>query len=178
MRATAPPVARILLFYDHREYGTVRRSRLARMKILNRECAEFLVIDDEPAITKFLCAYLKHKGHTCAALTDGLQTTAWLELYDCEVVVVDLNMPTVDGISLITHIREIQPDLPIIVFTGIGYEEDKMHAALRAGANGYVSKNLPIEQLYCVLSRVLGTCRQSARRDALARTRPTLVGAA
>ena len=48
-----------------------------------------------------------------------------------------------------------------------------------AGANGYVSKNLPVEQLYCVLSRVLATCRQRALREA--RTplpRPALLGAA
>ena len=165
-------------FYDYREYGIARRSNPARMKILNRECAEFLVIDDDPALTRFLCAYLNHKGHTCAALTDGLQTTAWLEIHDCEVMVVDLNMPKVDGISLITYIRGIAPNLPIIVFTGVGYEEEKMHAALRAGANGYVSKNLPIEQLYCVLSRVLGTSRQGARRDSLVRTSPALAGAA
>ena len=72
-----------------------------------------------------------------------------------------------DGISLIHHAREIQPSLPVIVFTGMGYEEEKMHAALRAGANGYVSKHLPVEQLYCVLLRVLTTCRQRARREAL-----------
>jgi DNA-binding NarL/FixJ family response regulator len=54
-----------------------------------------------------------------------------------------------------------------------------MHAALRAGANGYVSKNLPIEQLYCVLSRVLATCQQRARREALtARSHHQLAGAA
>ncbi|HEY1581534.1 MAG TPA: response regulator [Chthoniobacterales bacterium] len=148
------------------------------MKILNRDCAEFLVIDDDPAITKFLATYLREKGHTCATLTEGFQTASWLEMQDCEVVIVDLNMPKVDGISLISFIREIQPDLPIIVFTGIGYEEEKMHAALRAGANGYVSKNLPIEQLYCVLSRVLGTCRQRARREVLSRSQPALLGAA
>lgn len=148
------------------------------MKILDRDRAEFLVIDDEPAITTFLAAYLKQKGHTCAALTDGFQTASWLEMNDCEVVVVDLNMPKVDGISLITFIREVRPNLPIIVFTGIGYEEEKMHGALRAGANGYVSKNLPVEQLYCVLSRVLGTCRQRARHEAITRVRPALVGAA
>ena len=76
-------------------------------------------------------------------------------------------MPKVDGISLISYIREMSRKLPIIVFTGVGYDEDRMHAALRAGANGYVSKNLPIEQLYCVLSRVLATCQQRARREAL-----------
>ncbi len=147
------------------------------MKILNRDCADFLVIDDDPSVTRFLAAYLKQKGHSCATLMEGFQTAVWLEMHDCEVVVVDLNMPKVDGISLITYIREIQPSLPIIVFTGVGYEEEKMHAALRAGANGYVSKNLPVEQLYCVLSRVLATCRQRARRESLVQPRPALLGA-
>lgn len=148
------------------------------MKILNRDCADFLVIDDDPSVTRFLAAYLKQKGHTCATLTEGFQTAVWLEMHDCEVVVVDLNMPKVDGISLITYIREIQRNLPIIVFTGVGYEEDKMHAALRAGANGYVSKNLPVEQLYCVLARVLATSRQRARRESITAPRRAMLGAA
>ena len=148
------------------------------MKLLPRDCAEFLIIDDDPAITRFLVTYLKHKGHTCQSLTEGFRTAAWLELHDCEVVIVDLRMPKVDGISLISYIRDINRNIPIIVFTGVGYDEDRMHAALRAGANGYVSKNLPIEQLYCVLSRVLATCQQRARREALARPQPVLAGAA
>ena len=94
------------------------------------------------------------------------------------MVVVDLNMPQVDGISLIAFIREIRPTLPIIVFTGVGYDEEKMHGALRAGANGYVSKNLPVEQLYCVLARVLATHRQRTRQEAMTRVRPALLGAA
>jgi DNA-binding NarL/FixJ family response regulator len=48
-----------------------------------------------------------------------------------------------------------------------------MHAALRAGANGYVSKNLSIEQLYCLLSRVLATCQQrgAGKQSTLSRIR-------
>jgi DNA-binding response OmpR family regulator len=147
------------------------------MKVLNR--AEFLIIDDDPAIAKFLVTYLKQKGHSCDSLTEGFRTAAWLEHHRCDVVVVDLNMPKVDGISLIRYIRELSGDLPIIVFTGVGYDEERMHAALRAGANGYVSKNLPIEQLYCVLSRVLATCQQRARRQSMThRQQPVLAGAA
>ena len=136
------------------------------MKVLTRAKSEFLIIDDDPAVAKFLVTYLKQKGHTCESLTEGFRTASWLEHNHCDVVIVDLNMPKVDGISLITYIREMSAALPIIVFTGVGYDEDRMHAALRAGANGYVSKNLPIEQLYCVLSRVLATCQQRARREA------------
>ncbi len=148
------------------------------MKVLNR--AEFLIIDDDPAIAKFLVTYLKQKGHSCDSLTEGFRTAAWLEHHRCDVVVVDLNMPKVDGISLIHYIRELSGDLPIIVFTGVGYDEARMHAALRAGANGYVSKNLPIEQLYCVLSRVLATCQQRARRQSIPhrQQQPVLAGAA
>jgi DNA-binding NtrC family response regulator len=148
------------------------------MKLLNRDSSQFLIIDDDPALNRFLVTYLRQKGHTCESLTEGFQTATWLAHHDCEVVIVDLRMPKIDGMSLISFIREITPALPIIVFTGMGYDEDQMHAALRAGANGYVSKNLPIEQLYSVLSRVLATCQQRARRQALTLHEPALLGAA
>jgi DNA-binding response OmpR family regulator len=151
----------------------------APMKVITAANFEFLIIDDDPAITTFVATYLKQKGHTCESLTEGFQTAQWLEHNRCDVVIVDLQMPKVDGLSLIKYIREISRALPIIVFTGIGYDEDAMHAALRAGANGYVSKNLPVEQLYGVLSRVLATCQQRARRPALAgRRNQVLAGAA
>lgn len=154
------------------------------MKLLSRASADFLIIDDNPGIAQFLVDYLEDKGHTCGALTDGFHTASWLEHNQCAVVIVDLNMPKIDGISLIRFIRGINPHLPIIVFTGVGYNEDRMHEALRAGANGYVSKNLPTDQLYCVLSRVLASCQQQARRRALTGThadthmQPVLAGAA
>jgi DNA-binding NtrC family response regulator len=148
------------------------------MKLSERESSQFLIIDDDPGITTFLVTYLRQKGHTCESLTEGFQTATWLAHNDCEVVIVDLKMPKVDGISLISFIRDINPTLPIIVFTGMGYDENQMHAALRAGANGYVSKNLPIEQLYCVLSRVLATCQQRARRPTQSKPQTALLGAA
>ncbi|MDQ2824886.1 MAG: response regulator [Verrucomicrobiota bacterium] len=149
------------------------------MELLNRESCQFLIIDDDPSITRFLATYLRQKGHTCQSLTEGFQTATWLAHHDCDVAVVDLKMPKVDGISLISFIREIHSTLPIIVFTGMGYDEDQMHAALRAGANGYVSKNLPVEQLYSVLSRVLATCQQRARKRAVInRSELALLGAA
>lgn len=147
------PLARLVLYGNY------------KMKAPTRDFAQFLIIDDDPAIARFLVTYLRQKGHTCEALTDGFQTANWLSHHDCDVAVVDLKMPKVDGISLISFIREINAQLPIVVFTGVGYDEEQMHAALRAGANGYVSKNLPIEQLYCVLSRVLTTCQLRSRQE-------------
>jgi DNA-binding response OmpR family regulator len=133
------------------------------MNALDPDSFQFLIIDDDPSISRFLVTYLRQKGHSCASLTEGFDTAAWLAHNSCEVVIVDLKMPKIDGISLISFIREINPSVAIIVFTGMGYDEDQMNAALRAGANGYVSKNLPVEQLYSVLSRVLATTQARAR---------------
>jgi DNA-binding response OmpR family regulator len=138
------------------------------MKPLDRDTFQFLIIDDDPSISRFLVTYLRQKGHSCASLTEGFDTAAWLAHNNCDVVVVDLKMPKIDGISLISFIREINVAAPIIVFTGMGYDEESMHSALRAGANGYVSKNLPVEQLYSVLARVLATSQQRARQSASA----------
>ena len=148
------------------------------MKLPPRKSFQFLIIDDDPSIARFLVTYLRQKGHSCESLTEGFQTATWLAHNDCEVIIVDLKMPKVDGISLISFIRDINVTVPIIVFTGMGYDEEHMHAALRAGANGYVSKNLPIEHLYCVLSRVLATCQQQARQKIPNRAQPVLAGAA
>src|SRR5207253_3477369 len=93
----------------------------------------------------------------------------------CEVVVVDLNLPNANGTSLIASLRAIDARLPIVVFTEKGCNEAQVRAAMRAGASGYVSKNLPMEQLYCVLARVLAAARYNARRVRLPRE---LLGAA
>ena len=148
------------------------------MKLPQRPSSQFLIIDDDPGVARFLVTYLRQKGHSCDSLTDGFETATWLAHNDCDVIIVDLKMPKVDGITLTAFIREINATVPIIVFTGMGYNEAQMHAALRAGANGYVSKNLPIEQLYCVLQRVLATCQQRATRQKLRPQQPALAGAA
>ena len=148
------------------------------MNLPERPSSQFLIIDDDPGIAHFLVTYLRQKGHTCDSLTDGFETATWLAHNDCEVIIVDLKMPKVDGITLTAFIREINATVPIIVFTGMGYNEAQMHAALRAGANGYVSKNLPIEQLYCVLQRVLATCQQRSSRQKSNQQSAALAGTA
>jgi DNA-binding NtrC family response regulator len=160
----ASALARVLLEQGSRNYNSPPTGALP-MQLPNRERVHFLVVDKDDAIARLVSAYLKEKGHTCDTLAESFLTSAWLEMHDCEVAVVDLNMPQVDGISLISYLREIRPGLPVVVFTGVGYDDQKMHEALRAGANGYVSKNLPIDQLYGVLEHVLVSCRQKARHE-------------
>ncbi len=137
--------------------------------------AEFLLVDDDPSVSEFLATYLSERGHPSNATIEGNEALDWLSENRCEVVVVDLNWPNANGISLVASLRAIDARLPIVVFTENGCDEAQVRAAMRAGASGYVSKNLPMEQLYCVLARVLAAARYNERR---VRVQRELLGAA
>src|SRR5688572_17773731 len=115
----------------------------------------FLVVDDNRLLNRFLTTYLRSKGHTCSSLTDSSKVLSWLDLNPCDAIILDIGMPKIDGISLISMIREKFATLPIVMFTGLGYDEEAMQAARKAGANGYVSKGLGPSEIYSALMRVL-----------------------
>lgn len=115
----------------------------------------FLVVDDNRLLNRFLVTYLRSKGHTSAALTDASKVESWLELNDCDAIVLDIGMPKIDGLTLVSVLRQRHPNLPIIIFTGLGYDEEMMQTARLAGANGYVSKGLGPTEIYSALMRVL-----------------------
>ena len=87
----------------------------------------------------------------------GARAIALLESEPFSLLITDLRMPKMDGLSLISVIRADHADLPIIIFTGLGYDEEMMQAARVAGANGYVSKGLGPSEIYSAVMRVLNT---------------------
>lgn len=117
----------------------------------------FLVVDDNRLLNRFLASYLRGKGHTCATLSDPTKVENWIQQHECDAVILDLGMPKVDGLSVISIIRKTHTELPIVIFTGLGYDEELMQAARFAGANGYVSKGLGPSEVYSALMRVLST---------------------
>ena len=116
----------------------------------------FLVVDDNRLLNRFLTTYLRGKGHSATSLNDSTKVESWLDLNPCDGLILDIGMPKIDGLTLIPQVRENHPTLPIVMFTGLGYDEEAMKAARKAGANGYVSKGLGPSEIYSALLRVLG----------------------
>ncbi len=124
----------------------------------------FLVVDDNQLLNRFLTTYLRDKGHHAFSLTDGTKVLGWLETNACDAVIQDIGMPKIDGLQLVAMMRERHADLPIVMFTGLGYDEDAMQTARKAGANGYVSKGLGPSEIYSALMRVLGQTQRVPAR--------------
>lgn len=123
-----------------------------------------VIVDDDPRLCELLAEYLELHDHACDWLNDGNQLLAWLRLNpDCDAVVLDIDMPAIDGLSLLPTLRAAHPDLPVLMCTGAGFDERKMAAARAAGASGYVSKGLPVADTYVALRRVVA--QEAKRRE-------------
>jgi two-component system KDP operon response regulator KdpE len=117
-----------------------------------------LVIDDEPAMVGAVAALVGSVGHRVSAAYDGAE---WLRHYDDEhpdLVILDLAMPGMDGVTVCTELRQ-RGATPIIVLSGEGQEAAKVEA-LDAGADDYVTKPFGKDEL---LARIRAVTRR--RRD-------------
>jgi two-component system, OmpR family, KDP operon response regulator KdpE len=105
-----------------------------------------LVVDDEPAILRFLQASLESQGYTVATAANARTALDLVKRHAADLVVLDLGLPDVDGLDVIRHIREGGETLPIIILSSRENETAKVRA-LDLGADDYVTKPFGIDEL-------------------------------
>jgi signal transduction histidine kinase/DNA-binding response OmpR family regulator len=110
-----------------------------------------LTIDDEQAVRDTICAYLEDYNYTVFVAKDGQNGLDVLKTHQIDLVLVDLRMPELDGIGVLSHIQKEMADLPVIVISGTGEISDVVKA-LRLGAWDYILK--PIADMTILLHAV------------------------
>src|SRR5712672_1130095 len=98
-----------------------------------------LVVDDEQSHSKVLAATLQREGYEVQVASDGEEALLALDRDGADVVVTDLVMPKMDGLSLLRKVVTRHPDIPVIVITANG-RIDKAVEAMKAGAFDFLAK--------------------------------------
>ncbi|MGQ9819149.1 MAG: response regulator [Candidatus Kapaibacteriales bacterium] len=116
-----------------------------------------LVVEDSETIRKFLVMSLKLAGFNVISAVDGMEALEKFPLQNVDLLVTDLNMPNVDGFSLIKTIRENPEykDLPIIILSSLGKDED-IRRGFEVGANSYLIKPFNAKRILYEISKYLG----------------------
>ncbi len=116
-----------------------------------------LVVDDEPQIREMLSMYLSNHGYETFTAGDSSQTLRAVAESKVDVVVLDIGLAEEDGLKLLEQLKTQRPELHVIMLTGMGFVEDLLQEAQQKGADGYVSKVLPLDELLTAIQKILKT---------------------
>lgn len=122
--------------------------------------AKILVIDDEQGIRDLLDTLLQRKGYDVVLAASGQKGLELLRREQPDVIVLDLKMPGMDGLTVLQQIRSFDSKKPVIILTGAGTPETEQKVrALRVAE--FVKKEFSLHRLGDALKRLLVTSNSS-----------------
>ncbi len=124
--------------------------------------ARILVVEDDPSILRGLQLNLAMEGYAVRSAMDGESGLSLARTERPDLLLVDVMLPRLDGLSLIRALRTTDPDVPILVLSAKGQEADKV-AGLSLGADDYVVKPFSLREL---LARIQAALRRRRTRPA------------
>jgi DNA-binding response OmpR family regulator len=126
------------------------------------ETGRILVVDDDESIRKLLVVTLESSGYSVDTAKDGKEAIRKSNSNPYDLALVDLRLPDMDGIELLTEMKQIAPTMMKIILTGYPSLESAIEA-INKGADGYILKPVKTEQL-------LSTVQEHLRKQREAKT--------
>ena len=114
-----------------------------------------LVVDDESSIRELLQKTLALAEYDVDTAPDGRAALERLRLGNYDLLIADLKMPGMDGLTLIREARRLKADLPVIIITGFSTESSAIEA-VNLGVAGYLTKPFRVPQVLAAAARALG----------------------
>lgn len=112
-----------------------------------------LIIDDEEAQLQSLKSFLSRRNYNVFTANDGQSGFKLVSTNTIDVVLTDFRMPNWDGLTVVKKVKELNPEIDIVVMTAYGSVEDAV-GLMKAGAYDYLSKPIDIDELENVLEKI------------------------
>jgi len=120
------------------------------------EKKQVLIVDDEPNLRKILSAQLTRDGYDVMIAEDGEQGLSMLREHHIDMVITDLKMPKVDGMTLLKEALREDPELPVVMITAHGTVDTAVEA-LKSGAFDYLTKPFDKDEVRQIVAKALKT---------------------
>ncbi len=113
-----------------------------------------LVVDDEEQMRDLLVKVLERKGYQVSVCGNGVDALAFLEREPADLVVTDVRMPGLSGMEALRAIKELNPDIVVIIMTAFG-SIDQAVQAVKEGAYDYINKPFKIDEMLLTIEKAL-----------------------
>jgi excisionase family DNA binding protein len=125
--------------------------------VAGRDRSSLLVVEDEDAVRDLIATTLSSAdaGYDVAVAADGSSALQMLRAKTFDVLITDLKMPGMDGMTLIREARAIAPDLPVVIITAVPSQTSAIDA-VNLGVRGYLTKPFRMPQILSVVAKATG----------------------
>lgn len=122
----------------------------------SRPAVRVLIIDDHPVVRAGLASLLRRQTglKLAGAAHSGEEAIEMLKRAPVDVLLLDLRMPSINGVDLLNHLKTIDSRSRAIILSSYEYEEE-IYQAVKAGARGYLSKNATREEIVAAIEEVI-----------------------
>jgi len=114
-----------------------------------------LSIDDEPVIIDLVKDYLSIMGYRVTGVTTRREALAVVEQDPPNLIITDLQLPDADGLELIKRLKQALPEIPVILLTGVWFDEQTIEDNLSPQVSAYVAKTAPLQELAAAVENLL-----------------------
>lgn len=128
-----------------------------------------LIIDDDPALCQFLEKILGSEGYETLRASTAAEGLDLVERHGADVTLLDMRLPDADGLTTLSHIRQVRPHLPVIIVTGYSDVANAVQA-MKRGAYDYIAKPFEVDILLAAIARALETVALRAEIERLRQT--------
>ena len=161
---------------DNEPWSSLQGDLLLALRIVGGLPGKILLVDDDPWIVRMVRTVLERRGHTVISADNGEDALARCAEEVPSLIVTDVNMPRMDGWTLVKTLRA-RPEtalVPVVFLTALGSDEDRIKG-FRLGADDYLPKPFRFEELDLRVQNALRRS-QAARASAPAPASPALAG--
>ncbi|MGQ9558969.1 MAG: sigma-54-dependent transcriptional regulator [Candidatus Oleimicrobiaceae bacterium] len=120
--------------------------------------AHVLVVEDNTDMCKTLAEVLRREGYSVRTAYSGEEAIQVVEKHPVDLVLLDLRLPKMDGLDVLRHIKEIDPEIVVIMITAVSDPRPAV-SAMKAGAYDYLNKPFELDELKMVVAKALETIR-------------------
>jgi CheY-like chemotaxis protein len=123
-----------------------------------------LVAEDDRALREFVSRALLKNGYDVTAVADGAQALEALETTEFDMLLADIAMPELDGVTFALKVAKDHPDLPILLMTGYAAERQRAHN-LDALIHDVLAKPFTLQQIRTIAADVIARSRRDRRAE-------------
>jgi CheY-like chemotaxis protein len=114
---------------------------------------DILIVDDEPQVAEVLAKSLEREGHSAQIATSGEEALRMLGKHEPDALFLDVSMPGMNGLEVLSQVKRMRPSLPVVVITGHA-TADEVAEVKRLGAVDVIAKPAPLTHYQQALRRL------------------------